>query len=157
MENITIRKATVADLPYLLQFEQGVIETERAFDPTLKEDTAYYYFKTMLDDSNICLLIALTNDGIPIGSGFARIENAPPYLKHDRYAYLAYMYVDPKFRRMGVNSQILDALIGWSRKQGIEEIRLKVYVKNSAALKAYEKAGFESHAVEMRRNYKERE
>ena len=31
-----VRKATLDDLPTLLLFEQGVIEAERPFDPTIK-------------------------------------------------------------------------------------------------------------------------
>lgn len=35
--HILIRKATPADLETLLRFEQGVVQAERPFDPTLGE------------------------------------------------------------------------------------------------------------------------
>ncbi|MEZ5029530.1 MAG: hypothetical protein R2765_12195 [Ferruginibacter sp.] len=36
MDGILIRKACLADLPTLFEFEQGVITAERSLDPTLK-------------------------------------------------------------------------------------------------------------------------
>jgi hypothetical protein len=37
-----IRKATIDDLPVLLQFEQGIISAERPFDSTLLPDPISY-------------------------------------------------------------------------------------------------------------------
>jgi hypothetical protein len=41
--DVTIRQATRGDLAALLRFQQGVIEAERAFDPTLKDGSIHYY------------------------------------------------------------------------------------------------------------------
>lgn len=38
-----VRIATLKDLPTLLAFEQGVIEAERPFDPTIKAGNINYY------------------------------------------------------------------------------------------------------------------
>ena len=40
---ITIRKATIEDLPVLLEFEQGVLRAERPMDRNLKIKNTYYY------------------------------------------------------------------------------------------------------------------
>ena len=85
-----------------------------------------------------------------IGSGFARIETAKPYLKLDRYAYLGFMYVEPAYRGLGVNRAILNGLKEWAVSQEIYELRLEVYQQNEPARKAYEKAGFSAHVLEMR-------
>ena len=37
------RKAILKDVPTLLEFEQGVIEAERPFDPTIKAGQITYY------------------------------------------------------------------------------------------------------------------
>ena len=39
--NVTIRQATRGDLAALLRFQQGVVETERAFDPTIKDGSVH--------------------------------------------------------------------------------------------------------------------
>ena len=38
-----LRKATLVDLPTLLEFEQGVIHYERPMDPTIKSGNIHYY------------------------------------------------------------------------------------------------------------------
>jgi GNAT superfamily N-acetyltransferase len=65
------------------------------------------------------------------------------------------MYVVPHHRGKGINKMIIDALKLWSRQREIMEIRLEVYAKNDAALKAYEKVGFVGHMLTMRMNLDE--
>jgi ribosomal protein S18 acetylase RimI-like enzyme len=149
-ETITIRKATINDLETLLQFEQGVISAERPFDPTLRPHPNYYYdIKQMIDDATVELVVAEAN-GQLVGCGYARIEKSKPYLRHDKHAYLGFMYVDPAWRGKNVNQMIVEKLKEWSIAQGLSEMRLEVYCDNHAAIKAYEKAGFSKLLIEMR-------
>ena len=50
----------------------------------------------------------------------------------------------------GINAMILEKLKEFARSKSISEIRLEVYSKNEAAIKAYEKSGFEKYITEMR-------
>jgi GNAT superfamily N-acetyltransferase len=150
MANLTTRPATHADVPTLLEFEQGVIAAERPFDPTLKKGSIHYYdLELMIIAPDIELIVALLDDKI-VASGYARIESSKHYLQHPRYAYLGFMYVDPAFRGKGYNKAIIDSLKAWARLQDITELRLDVYYSNSPAVRAYEKAGFTKHMIEMR-------
>lgn len=150
MKPITLREATMADMPILLQFEQGVIRAERPFDVTLDDDPINYYdLEQLITAPHINLVVAVSGEEL-IGSGYARIETAKPYLKHDRYAYLGFMYVKETWRGKGVNNMIIDALKEWTQKQGITEMRLEVYNENESALRAYGKAGFVRYMIEMR-------
>lgn len=154
MENLIIRKAIPADLDTLLIFEQGVIHAERPFDPTLKrEHVRYYDIEKMMAATGVELVVAELN-GELIGSGYARIENAKPYLKHHQYAYLGFMYVVPAYRGMGINKRIINTLETWAASQNITELRLDVYYANDAAVKAYEKSGFNNHMIAMRKGLK---
>lgn len=149
---ITIRKATENDLDILERFEQGIVETERPFDSTLKDGMIHYYdLREFMHSADATLLVA-EDDGRIVASGYAQIREAKNYLKHDRYAYLGFMFVEPAFRGKGLNRLILDELISWSRSRHITEVRLDVYAGNDIAKKAYEKAGFEMLLVEMRRS-----
>jgi RimJ/RimL family protein N-acetyltransferase len=150
MEEIIIRKATLNDLKTLLVFEQGVITAERPFDPTLKKEKINYYdIEKMISAADVEIVVA-EQDGVIIGSGYARIENAKPYLQHLQHAYLGFMYVDPHHRGKGVNKKIIDALGEWCNFKNITELRLDVYQDNEAAIKAYEKVGFTKHMIAMR-------
>jgi len=150
MEEITIRTATLADLETLLTFEQGIITAERPFDQTLDNDPiSYYDIAAMIKAPHIEVVVA-ENDGEIIGSGYARIEDAKPYLKHQKYAYLGFMYVKSEHRGKGVNQLVIKKLQEWCIAQGINECRLEVYDENTAAIKAYEKLGFSKLLITMR-------
>ena len=153
MEEILIRKATKMDLEILLQFEQGIIEAERPFDPTLDDDPiSYYNLGEMITSENAEVMVA-EYQGEVIASGYAKIKNAKHYLNHDRYSYLGFMYTHPEHRGKGVNKKIVDGLKEWSFSKGLKEIRLTVYDENDGAIRAYEKVGFKKHLIEMRLNH----
>jgi len=150
MEQIITRTSTLADLDILLEFEQGIVQTERPFDPTLKDGRIHYYdIAAMIQVPHIEVVVAEAGSEI-IGSGYARIEDSKVYLKHSKHAYLGFMYVRPEYRGKGVNKKVIAALQDWSIGRGITEFRLDVYSENMPAVKAYEKIGFKKHLIEMR-------
>jgi RimJ/RimL family protein N-acetyltransferase len=147
---ITVRRATTADLPTLLRFEQGVISAERPMDPTIKDGPIYYYdLAAMLASPHVHLIVAET-DGTLIGSAYARIDPSRLYLRHTHHAYCGFMYVEPAYRGQGVNQLIIDALKAWAKSKKLTELRLDVYTSNDIAIRAYEKAGFTPYLINMR-------
>ncbi|MDF2433567.1 MAG: hypothetical protein JWP44_3198 [Mucilaginibacter sp.] len=151
MEQISVRKARLDDLDVLFEFEKEIIRTERPFDSTLKEgDIHYYDLAYMVGAANVEVVVAEIGTEL-IGSGYARIEDAKIYYKHQKYAYLGFMYVKPQYRGKGVNNKIIETLKQWSLSQNVNELRLEVYHDNGAAIKAYEKAGFSKLLIEMRK------
>jgi GNAT superfamily N-acetyltransferase len=150
MMDVIIRDATVNDLDMLLRFEQYLINEERVFDETIKlAGTFYYDFAEMLENTDVKLIVAEISDEI-IGTGYARIKNSEHFLTHGKYAFLGFMYVLPKWRGKGINKNIIEMLKQWASSRKVSEIRLDVYYKNEAAIKAYRKAGFANHVLEMR-------
>ena len=148
---ILTRAATLTDLPTLLAFEQGIIQTERPFDPTLKADPINYYDLRQLVQSEEAEVVVATIDNEVVASGYARKLPGKPYHRYEFYAYLGFMFVKPEHRGKGLIQKILDDLLKWSKEQGLSEIRLEVYVDNPAAVRAYEKAGFKQHTLWMRK------
>lgn len=154
MNSILIRTASEADLEVLLEFEKGIIEAERPFDSTLKTGEIHYYdLGHLIRRADAEVVVAEIGNEL-VGSGYALIRPAFDYLQHSHYAYLGFMYVKPEYRGRGINRLILDSLKQWASGQGIDEIRLEVYEENIAARKAYEKAGFKGHLLEMRMKLK---
>jgi ribosomal protein S18 acetylase RimI-like enzyme len=150
MDDITIRNATLSDLDVLLAFEQELIKAERPFDKTiLRDPVCYYDLKGMILDKDVAVVVAEINNTM-VSCGAAVIKQARSYLDHREYANFGFMYTLPAFRGMGINKKILDSLRTWSKSKGYKEMRLTVYSDNIPAIKAYEKAGFVSHILEMR-------
>ncbi len=147
---VTIREARPEDLKTLLDFEQEVIKAERPFDPTIRQPPVNYYdLKALLLDKEVGVYVA-EYEGKLVSSGYGMVRKARHYLDHENYAYLGFMYTLPEFRGKGINQMILDALKAWAKKMGLIELRLTVYEDNLPAIRAYEKAGFRKHIVEMR-------
>lgn len=150
MDEISIRRASTADLQALLQFEQELINAERPMDPTIRKGPLRYYeLEDMIINPEVAVLVAEA-EGILIGSGYAMAKKARNYLDHEYYAYLGFMYTLPAHRGKGVNKKILTALREWAFSRGLTELRLTVYDGNQAAIRAYEKVGFKKHIIEMR-------
>jgi ribosomal protein S18 acetylase RimI-like enzyme len=150
IQQLLVRKANFDDLNALQQFEQGIISAERPFDPTLREDPIYYYdLNKMITESHIDLVVTELDKEL-LACGYARIETAKPYLKHERHAYLGMMYVHPLYRGRGINKIIIEELKRLVQERGVTELRLEVFSQNEPAIKAYEKVGFTSHIIQMR-------
>lgn len=149
-DTLKIRQARIEELETLLEFEQGIVAAERPINPTLKDGEIHFYDLAKLIESPLAAVYVAEFEGKLIASGYVLEKEAKDYLKHDRYAYLGFMYVKPEHRGKGVNQKILDALINWAKERGLTEFRLEVYKDNLAAIKAYEKAGFKPLLLEMR-------
>lgn len=150
MKDIKVRDAVLDDLPVLLEFEQGVISAERPFDPTLDDDPIVYYdLRDLIVRDDALVVVAVHDDNI-VSSGYALKKEARPYVNHEHYAYLGFMFTLPEYRGKGINARIIEALKEWSYSRGLKEIRLTVYDENIGAIRAYEKAGFKKHIIEMR-------
>ena len=147
---ISIRKATIEDLPDLFEFEQGVVHAERPLDETLKlKNTSYYDIPKLINDSDVELVVAKIN-GVTAGCGYARIKQARDCFQFDQFSYLGFMFTKEEYRGKGVNKTIMNYLYDWSLSRGIYEVRLEVYPTNNAAIKAYEKSGMTCSMQTMR-------
>lgn len=150
LTQVIIREASLDDLQDLLEFEQAIIRAERPFDPTIRESPVNYYdLKALLLDEKVGVYVA-EYKGKVISSGYGMARKARHYLDHQEYAYLGFMYTVPEFRGKGVNQMVLKALQKWAKEMGFIELRLTVYDGNLPAIRAYEKAGFQKHIIEMR-------
>jgi GNAT superfamily N-acetyltransferase len=148
---ITTRVATPADLPVLLEFEQGIIVAERPFDPTLKPDPiSYYDIAAMIEDPEVEVMVAVDGD-LVVGSGYAKEKPSDDYVDPPKHCFLGFMFVHPDYRGRGVNGLVTEALLDWARARGLTEVQLRVYDDNVGAIRAYKKKGFSKYMVVMRR------
>jgi ribosomal protein S18 acetylase RimI-like enzyme len=146
-----IRRAQHADLPVLLDFEQQIIATERPMDPTLIQDRpiSYYPIEDYLDADHTEVLVA-ESGGQLTGSIYGQIRDRKPFFQTAQLGYIGFMYVHPDHRGQGLVEALIDGIKAWFNSRGITEIILHVYAQNPRAIRAYEKAGFVSHLIEMR-------
>jgi len=150
--NPIVRKATKEDLPVLMEFMKGLVDAERPMDPTIKDGNVVYYdLSEIIKNEESDLYVVELNNQL-VASGYAKIKDDRPYLKHDKQGYLGFMFVPEKYRGNGYNQLIMDVLLKWCKERNINEIRLEVYENNPSAIRAYEKAGMKKHMINMRMN-----
>ena len=138
-----------------MEFMKGLVDAERPMDPTIKDGHVVYYdlSEIMVNEESDLYVVELNNE--LVASGYAKIKDDRPYLKHDKQGYLGFMFVPEKHRGNGYNKLIMDTLLQWCEDRSIYEIRLDVYEDNPSAIRAYEKAGLKKHLIMMRMNLKD--
>lgn len=144
------REAKMTDIPRLLEMEQGVVEAERPFNPEIKPGNPTYYDLEALIDSDLAYVLVVEDEGRIIGSGYAKIQVSKEIFTHEQNGYLGFMYVEPEYRGKGINQQVVKKLNQWCVDKGQTHVYLEVYAENQAAIRAYEKAGFEPCLIEMK-------
>jgi hypothetical protein len=120
MSEIIVRPATIADLPTLKSFEQGIIATERPFNDCLKQEHFCYYDLAQLIQSDDSTVMVASDNGQLVGSG------------------------------RGINQLVITQLIAWGKQQGLSDFYLEAYEQNKPALSAYKKLGFAPSLVELK-------
>ncbi len=90
-----------------------------------------------LDDAVGYLVL---NNKQPVGMVRGSLDVAD----HSLRAHVASMWVAPKWRRAGVGSQLLAAVLDWASRCGAAEVLLTVTNNNDAAMSLYARHGFKA-------------
>ena len=152
MENIIIRKANMEDLKDIQTLNNKLFELEYYnFDDTLKlnwpfENESTEYFKNMIE--NEIVFIAELDKNI-IGYLAGSISEEVSYITQS-FAELDNMYVEDKYRRIGVGTLLIDEFKKYCKEENIQNIKVTASAKNSRAIKFYMKNGFEDYNVTLK-------
>lgn len=150
LDGLVVREARSEDYDSLMALEQEVIDAERPFNASLKEEDAYYYdIEKLISDQSSRLIVGEISGAI-IATGYLQVRHSKPALVHDSHGYLGFMYVAEEFRGLGLNKAILQELVSWGQSQGVTNFYLDVYAENASAVRAYEKFGFKGSLLEMK-------
>jgi L-amino acid N-acyltransferase YncA len=78
-----------------------------------------------------------------IGFGQARIKNKDTGITES-------VYIDKKYRKLGVGEKIMKDMIKWLKKQKLKYIESSVYLKNTPSIKLHKKLEFKPLLLKMR-------
>ena len=136
---VRVRKAELKDLPFLIEF---TAEEAREAESSIKiPDTLEKGIMKALEDSSISQYWVLVDESDrPVGSVSALKEWSDWNAGY--YWWIQSMYLAPSQRGKGRMSLLLEVVKEEMEKQEGLELRLYVYEKNQAAIKAYERANF---------------
>ncbi|NJL84989.1 MAG: GNAT family N-acetyltransferase [Leptolyngbyaceae cyanobacterium SM1_1_3] len=145
-----LRAGSVSDRPLLVSFMQRTyqeIESEasehlgQTVERHFSADTPLWWVLPTLD------ITEAPSQNKPVGCLW--LGNAVDQLSGDRHACVLLLYVDPRHRRRGLGTALMQQAIAWAKSRGDRQIGLQVFCHNQAARQLYEKLGFAAQALWM--------
>ena len=154
---VTIRRATRADLPDIGRLATQLVETHYNFDPKrflpVTPDTPLGYSSflgSQLAKPDVIVLVA-ERDGSVVGYTYAGLEGTDYMALRGPAGALYDIAVDPSHRGQGIGAQLLDATLAELKSLGAPRVVLETAEGNEPAQRLFARAGFRVTMREMTR------
>ena len=151
-QEISIREATLADIPEILRQRRRMYEDMRYTDAaaldTMCKLTADY-LRMAIPNGSFRAWLACVSDR-PVAGGAVLITPWPAhaYDLECRRATILNVYTDPKHRRQGIARRLMETMIAWCKQQGLARVTLHA---SDDGRHLYQSLGFQD-SNEMRLN-----
>jgi ribosomal protein S18 acetylase RimI-like enzyme len=154
---ITIRTATLGDLPAIGRLGARLVRTHHEFDAerfiaaTPQTEHGYASFLgSQLDEPNVLILVA-ERGGEVVGYSYAGVEGGDYMSLRGPAGVLHDIVVDDAHRGQGVGTMLLEAATDALRQRGVRRVVLWTAERNESAQRLFARAGFRRTMVEMTR------
>lgn len=156
--NIKIRRATDSDKNIFIDFTVKLSKFNRS---NHSEECKYDDYESVLNsirrkaeetfsnrNQNTLILIAELENK-PVGYALGRIFQQDETSDNGTglMGLLDELFVDDIARGFGLGQKLIDEIMEWMKKRGVNRVKLHAYSWNKHALKIYEKNGFKEYAV----------
>ncbi|MGV8176423.1 MAG: GNAT family N-acetyltransferase [Candidatus Bilamarchaeaceae archaeon] len=159
---MNIRKATLEDVPELVELAQDLMEhnahvnredasgiEQLRLDPGSRGLWRRWASKNVRSKDS--LVLVAEEKGRIIGYSLNLIkENVPVYVIKET-GRMSDLYVSPGYRRKGIATRFKEKAFEWFRKKRVRYASICVYPKNVKAHRVYRDWGFRDYHVELRR------
>jgi ribosomal protein S18 acetylase RimI-like enzyme len=154
---LEIREADAADLPALARLGARLAREHHAMDPArffapeepLEDGYAWWLGKERANPRAVVL--AAARRGRIVGYAYGRIEPRDWNLLRDRCGVGVDIWVEPRARRAGVGSALLEALVAALAGRGAPRVVIHVAARNARAARLFGARGFRETMVELTR------
>jgi GNAT superfamily N-acetyltransferase len=144
---VTIDFATEADLPAMADLLYELFTLESDFRP--EREKQLRGLRLILDTPQIGRLFVLRVDGEVAGMANALITVSTA--QGTRVLLLEDVIVSSKYRAAGLGRRLVEHVCEWARSEGMTRVTLLADKDNAPALGFYERLGFESSAMLVKR------
>jgi aminoglycoside 6'-N-acetyltransferase I len=142
---VHVRPATKEDAADWLRMRQALWPEDG--QPTHEHEIVQYFAGTLREP--LAVLLALDQEGKPVGFAELSIRNYAEDCVTDQVAYLEGWYVEPGARRRGVGRALVEASEDWARRQGCIEFGSDALIDNEISAAAHRALGF-AETVQIR-------
>jgi ribosomal protein S18 acetylase RimI-like enzyme len=148
--SITIRLATVNDLQAFIALRlQALKDHPEAFGSDYEDAIARpeeFWQQRLTETDYNAIYVAVSPDAELVAmTGISRYEGKK--IQHN--ASIVSVYVHPAWRGLHLTEYLIEACVEWARRHDVRILRLGVAVTNSAAIRAYTRAGFAIYGIEQ--------
>jgi ribosomal protein S18 acetylase RimI-like enzyme len=154
---IAIRRAAPPDLPTLGRLGVLMVRLHHDFDPARfiapsprTEEGYAAFLGSQLQQPKAFVLVA-ERGGDVVGYAYAGVEGIDYMSLRGPAGILYDIVVDPVHRSQGVGRRLLDATLAALKRLGAPQVVLSTAVRNEAAQRLFERAGFRQTMIEMTR------
>jgi ribosomal protein S18 acetylase RimI-like enzyme len=121
-QNIVVRKAVVEDLPQVADFRWRLkTEDTPDFDSVQRAAFVSAFVTEQSQSTNFLHWVAEVDGHVVAGMSLGRVAKLlSPDRRPSAFGYLTNCYTLPGFRRRGIGSRLLAAIIAWAREQEYE-------------------------------------
>lgn len=150
---MTIRSATVKDVPRLLELYYHLYDSMANLEPgycKIGLQSADFLKEIILGETSHLYVSEIYNT--IVGFVLLTLEETPPYpiFVHHRYCFLMDLVVDPEFRSKGIGAHLLTQAKTWAKEQNADFLELHVLSENKRAIELYEREGLRKVVHTMR-------
>jgi ribosomal protein S18 acetylase RimI-like enzyme len=154
---VVVREATADDYAVLCELFDEVDAFHRDGLPRVFQRPTgpvreQEYYRGLITDDNVGLFVAEVNEKV-VGFVHARIIETPviPVLVPRRYAIVDNLGVKSEFRGSGIGRRLMHKIHAWVTTKDAESIELNVYEFNQGAISFYQKLGYDTFSIKMRK------
>lgn len=146
---ISIRQATITDVPQLCELLSLLFKQEADFTPDVKRQTRG--LRLIVEQPEVGRIYCASDEGAVVGmvSVLFTVSTA----EGSRAAWLEDMIVHPSRRGQGIGKRLLHEAMSGARAAGCHRVTLLTDAINTSAMRFYTRAGFvRSQMVPLRRS-----
>ncbi|MDX2140137.1 MAG: GNAT family N-acetyltransferase [Chloroflexota bacterium] len=148
--NITIRLATIHDTQAFIALRLKALKDHpEAFGSDYEDALARpdeFWQQRLTESDYNAIYVAVSPEAELIGmTGISRYEGKK--IQHN--ASIVSVYIDPAWRGLRLTEHLIETCVEWARRHDVRILRLGVAVTNTAAIRAYTRAGFSIYGIEQ--------
>jgi len=146
MEKALLRKATVNDIPAIIELWKELMDFHKKRDPFFTraadgEEVFSQYMEKNINSETACVYVAIIG-GTIVGYCQGVLEKHPPILVETDYGHVLDFVVAADYRRTGVGERLCKALLGWFVLKGVHRLEVRHSEFNETASRFWAKMGF---------------
>ncbi|MEM2911794.1 MAG: GNAT family N-acetyltransferase [Candidatus Bathyarchaeia archaeon] len=144
LANAKIRQASEEDLQQIVKLSEKLGKDESAMDSMMSPlpsefQNPNWILKNIRGENTIIFVAEIGGKIVGYSLGWV----SQPWAYKGKRGYICDCFVEKSYRKRGIGKALIEAMINWFFKKGVECVEVDVYSANIPSLRLFKKLGFE--------------